>query len=131
MKEIEKQFNRVCDEYVFSLYDIWGYDDVEYTQIDWIGEKGDSIDISDLIISFDEVRYIVNNDISREEYLKYYDYCYKINCLNMERGKLNIKNWFKGAPRISEEELQRLEAAQEAIRQLQEDLEKQIKEAGF
>ncbi len=127
MKEITKQYNTICDDYVFSLYDLWGHDDGECPQIDWIGERGDSIDLSDMIITFDQVRYIVDNNVPRETFVQYYDYIMRIMSISDTLPIMNLKSWHKGAPRISEERLEFLEG----LKQKLYDGIEEIKEGAF
>lgn len=132
MKALTKEFNNIADQYVHSVLDLWGINNDEYPVIYWVGDdKGGVVEIADIFIDFSELRYIFDNNISCGEYLEYYEYHNRLARLNMERGRMNLKSWHLGAPRISEEEFIRLEAAQQAIKDLQEDLEKQIKQGAY
>jgi hypothetical protein len=128
--KLKKEFEEICDKYILALSDLWEMDMDEYDISQcWIaGNRGDVSEIGDLFISFEEVRYIVDNRIYREKYLEYYDYSYRIHCLELQRGAMNIYSWFKGAPRISSEELSELEARKQALLDMQEEFEKSLKE---
>ena len=76
----------------------------------WVGDEVGGLYINgDLYyVTFEEMRYIVDNDIAEETYLEWYDYCDKCNAFELKPPTL--KAYCQGCPRVSEDEWKHLES---------------------
>jgi hypothetical protein len=108
-KTLRERFNDVCEEYVKLFVKKHGYEDV-----DWVDDIGDIICISDMYISFDDIRYDIDNNIPEESFEKWY-------WKSVERASsrikyMNYKSFCKGCPDpISPEQEEEIEKARQRL----------------
>ena len=118
---LKQQYEAICHQYEFrfrKLTDKQGEWTADYSV--WITE--------DEAYSFDEVRYVVDyatelttkyKNLSEELYkwVEYniFAYEYKINCIN-------LKSWLSGAPRMSEEDMQKIKNLRAKMQKEADDL---------
>lgn len=126
---LQRAYNNAVHNY---LKEFCKKQEIDYDEFYWIGGKiGEHCDYAgEYIFDFKDIKTDVDNKAEKGEILKWSNYCTRLLCLGAE-SVINYSSWLSGAPRKSEDELIRLEEAKYKIRQLQEDLEKQIKEARF
>lgn len=107
---IKEEFEIVCNNYVDELCKLWGFNRKESY---WIaGRIGEVVYINSYPITFDNVRYAVDNKVPIREYQDWEEYTLMvIDINNILIDKLDIPNfehWCKGCPRISFENLRLL-----------------------
>lgn len=118
---LKQQYEAICHQYEFrfrKLTDKQGEWTADYSV--WITE--------DEAYSFDEVRFVVDHatelttkykNLSEELYkwVEYniFAYEYKINCIN-------LKSWLSGAPRMSEEDMQKIKNLRAKMQKEADDL---------
>jgi hypothetical protein len=100
-KEYENAANKYIDA-LFSMYEMdsfYGY---------WIaGVVGGVYAYGDTyFFNFDDVRYLVDNEIPLDVFEEWSDYC--IEAFELGISQPNLQSWVKGCPRASKEEIQRL-----------------------
>lgn len=120
--DVKLKYEYACNEYAKLFCKKHGYDFEEYGS--WCGDiVGDHFDTgADIIVSMQTIRDDIDNDFPEEEFLIWYDYTVRLFLLNCKRGNLNFKSWCKGAPRISYEEIIKLEESRDRIEELQIEL---------
>ena len=119
-KQIKDNFARACEEYLKALCEMF---EMPYEQDAWVaGDIGTIACVGDYFISMDEIRYIVDNDITFDEYLQYYDYCLEAHEYGITAP--NLENWHKGCPRATKEDFANLRKAKQDF----DDLVKETKE---
>jgi hypothetical protein len=70
----------------------------------------------------DDIMTAVDNDLSFDEFLEWYDYC-----LIVGRGSPNLRSWADGCPRLSAEDLDKIEEARRLIRELEDGIGELVK----
>lgn len=82
----------VCEEYRNRLIKLW---DLDEEQVWWIPSNriGETISVNDCELSFgiEDLRLIVDNNITYESYSEYSDYV--IKCYDEGVSPINSKNW--------------------------------------
>ena len=117
-RNIKEKFKDAVNGYLLELCNMWELDPAN----GWFvgDEVGDVWCYGDYIfIGFDDMRYVVENDVSYETYFDWQEYCVFANEFNQDTPNLNA--WCKGCPRLSESEQQRL-------RDLKKDFESAVKD---
>lgn len=119
-EQIKDNFARACEEYLKALCLMF---ELPYERDAWVGnDVGTVASVGDYFFNMDEIRYIVDNNLTFDEYLQYYDYCL-VAC---EYGITtpNFESWHKKCPRATKEDFANLRKAKENF----DNLVKEIKE---
>lgn len=103
---IRNRYEKVCNEYVAQLCSMWNQDPAYGW---WVNnEVGGVWCYGDFIsLNMCDIVYIVNNSIKEEDVVNWLDYAsiaamYELDCPN-------LKSWVNGCPRLSDEEIQKLQ----------------------
>ena len=81
-----------------------------YEQDCWVGgEPGGMASIGDFFFDMATIWYDVTEEPDTEELLKWQDYCCRLYALGVKKD-INFRSWCMGAPRMSEESLERMES---------------------
>ena len=106
-RNIKKKFKDAANGYLLELCNMWELDPTNGWFVgDEVGDVwcyGDNI-----FIGFDDMRYVVENDVSYETYQEWQEYCVWANEFNQDTPNLNA--WCKGCPRVDEETQKKLSA---------------------
>lgn len=103
MKELQENYKIICNKYALQFatkhelpFDGWVADDV-----------GEVATMGDYYVDFRDIKYDIDNDIDKDEYVKYYDYCLEVYTLNLTAP--NYESWCKGCPRIPQDVLDKIQ----------------------
>ena len=78
----------------------------------WVGDKiGGVLSISDFFLDYDDVRYIIDNNIDFTTWVDWYEYCERIGCIRDDIPVPSVEQWCSGFCRIDEEKIQEMEVA--------------------
>ena len=128
LNAIREKYEEAVDMYVSAFLRHFGISQA-YTW--WVGgRKGhDAFFFNDChSVSIEDMVFILENNVSFDEFLQHEDYC--VRCINCGLEPMNIKAWHKGAPKYSEEKLQRIESLRKELNELIEETKKG-KDNGF
>jgi len=117
---LKQDFEKTAVAYSKLLCANWELDE-EYGY--WIGDEiGGLYDFADgyVTITYDDMRFCVENDVSLEEYNDWQNYC--LFCHEYKQTIPNFKSWHRGCPRISNE-------TRELLKKLKAEFEQACKEA--
>ena len=105
LETIKSDFERVAIQYADALCEFFELDNDESW---WIGDDIGGVYCNGDMFSFtfQEIRYVVDNQISKDVYLEYDDYV-KF-CIEFNQTAPNLMSWVNGCPRHSKEEIQHL-----------------------
>lgn len=95
------------------------------------GDVGGIAECADYIVRMEDIITDIDRDAPEDEFVKYYDYCLRVGSIAC--GKIstpNYSSWLSGCPRMSEEQITRLEELQRDIRKAEEILENEIERTG-
>ena len=103
---LREQWEKACNGYLMELLRMWELD-AYYGY--WIGEEiGGVYDYGGgmFTIGMNDIIYCVENDIGREQYIEWQEYC----CDAAEFGfdTPNLKSWMMGCPRTPPEVFEKL-----------------------
>ena len=104
-RNIRSEFEQVAKLYSQELCKLFGLD-TYYG--DWVGDEvgGLYCNGDTFMISFDEMRVVVDNQMKLADYVEYMEYCQWAN--EFDRVAPNLMSWIKGCPRYSKETMQHL-----------------------
>ena len=125
---LRKEFDELRDKYISELARRLEIDGAE---VKVIGEGfEDVISFNDeIFLSFETVRYMIDNNITTSTFYEWWGYVVKVGMLGIKPPSL--KDFWKGCPLRSEEELAEMEKTQKRIEELEEDLKKMINNASY
>lgn len=117
-ESIKRAYRRACLDYLYQLLDDWGlYEkDDDITKFGWwVGDEIGGVFCleDDTFINMDEIRYCVDNNIDYDTYQDYLEYATK--CYDFGFDHMNLNAFVIGAPRVSNEEFERLEMLQKNL----------------
>ena len=96
MTSLQLMYSAACKAYVEKLNEMWETDG------EWTGDGYRTFDVVDLFLSNWELRYVVDNGIDFDSFLKWYDYdmqmLYGIALGKKKARRINIDHWFEGFP---------------------------------
>lgn len=104
---LKKNYKDACNAFLKSFSDTY---DVYVDEQDWVaGDVGTVVCINDeFYVSLDDIIYMLDNDVSWNEFLQWWDYCMNTALLGFNDSP-NLKSWHKGCPRkIDKETMERL-----------------------
>lgn len=117
---LKDRFNALANDYVKEFIEVMGFD-INPDTLYWVGdETGGVVEIADMFLSYDDIRYVVDNNVSYEELVDWYDYC--TEPVSNLYPKPNLKSWHHGCPRLSKKQVQELIERQERIDDLKREL---------
>lgn len=116
------RFNQLVDDYVAEFckqMDLC----VDPKTIYWVGdEKGGITEICDLFLSYDNIRYCVDNNIAYDELSEWYDYTVMIHSVTENAKTPSLDAWHRGCPRMSQKQIRDLINTKDKIEQLKKEL---------
>jgi hypothetical protein len=123
---LESNWKEICNRYLELFCKKHGF---KYDPADWIGsDPGTIIEVCDMFVSMDNIRYDVDNNIPVGDFEKWY-------WKNLELYELGVEHWMnfpsycKGAPdEWTEERIARLKDSKKRIHEAEEDLKRAIEE---
>jgi hypothetical protein len=121
MNPLQKQWNEVCNKY---LKRFCTKHDFEFNEAEaWVrNETGEMACVSDLYFNMTTIRYDVDNNVSKEKLLQWYDYVERLTLLDCPH-KISYESWCKGAPKpYSEEQLRQIESCRKKVEDAKQQL---------
>lgn len=124
---LKSNFKEICNRY---LEEFCNRHDYAYHPEDWIGgEVGGIIEIADMFVTMDNIRYDVDNDIPTDKFSDWYWNSVEHSELGLTY--MNYPSYCNGAPDpYTQEQIQSIRDGQIRVRQAKEDLMKTIDELG-
>lgn len=117
VKDIKKNYEEACNAYLKLLLQMWELDE-DYGY--WVGnDVGGVYAYGDLglFVNFDDMRYVVENNIKIKEYREWLDYT--VWATEVLQPCPNLKSWHKGCPRADK-------ATQERLTMLKREIEQTV-----
>lgn len=98
-RSVRMRYKDACNDYLRLFCQ---KHDFTYDPDYWAGgDVGDIIEVDDYYyVNLDTMRYDIDNDIAAEEFVLWYAYCQEV------KEHMNFENWCKGAPRLTDEEIE-------------------------
>lgn len=115
---LKKNYENACEAYVGEMLAAF---EVDRKDCFWVADEvGGAFAVGDMLfLDMQEIVYIVENDISYDDCVDWQDYNLWANEFNF--NMLNIKAWYKGAPRVPQETFDRLRKMKKDIENLCEE----------
>ena len=121
---LKERLVEVVNDYMEAWCDKHDY---QYEEDMWVGDDyGGICAVGDLFVSFDDVRYDVDNDLPEEIFEDWYWYSLEIEELGCEKN-VNLRSYAMGCRPYTEEQLENIRQAKKNVQEAQEILEDLIK----
>lgn len=116
---LKEKFDEAANKYLVALLQMW---ELDACYGFWVADQvGGTYAYGDNIsINYDDICYVVNNDIPKDEFQEWSDYC--TWCIEMGLSYPNLNAWHMGCPRHSKDKI-------EHINNLKQRFEDAVKEA--
>lgn len=125
-KEIQELYNDACNEYLQAFCEKHDFDYDEASR-SWVAnEVGGVCLLGDYYISFDDMKTDIDMGTNENEFFNYYDYSLDAHELGFNCP--NYKNWLRGCPRLSPEQIKSIREAKMRVYESEEKLKRIIKE---
>lgn len=124
LNELNKAYEKACNDILKAFAEEY---EVQVDKEDWVaGDVGGIVGLcqSEYFLNFEDLLYMLNNNIPFDEFLKWWDYSAEVGILGL--NGMNFKSWIKGAPRYKREQLDRLQALHKEIDELTEETIKDL-----
>lgn len=119
---LKSDYTNACNAYLEAFCEMYGFD----YDPDFSVEVGTIIEVGDYYVSISTIRTAVDQNVPREEFVKWYDYC--MDCGTLDIPSPNFDSWLRGCPRMSDEERRELMERSHEIEKMKEELRKMIEE---
>ena len=124
MKKLKENFIDIVNDYMNAWCEKHGYD---YEEDMWVGnDYGGVCAVGDLFVSFDDVRYDIDNDLPEKTFEDWYWYSLDIAELGCERI-VNLKSYSMGCRPYTDEQLDNIREAKKNVEESKRILEYLIK----
>lgn len=132
IKDLKEKFDLLCNTYVTLFCQ---KHELPYSEADWIGDEvGGVLSIAgERFVDFRDLKYDIDQNVEVGLYEKWDDYCDRISEIEAkyeslfsprrDEGRLrhiNYESWVAGAPRYSDEELDKKNENLEHLEQMKE-----------
>lgn len=124
LNELNKAYEKACNDILKAFAEEY---EVQVDEQDWVGgDVGGIVGLcqSEYFLNFEDLLYMLNNNIPFTEFLKWRDYSAEVGILGL--NGMNFKSWIKGAPRYPQESIDRLQALHKEIDELTEETIKDL-----
>lgn len=118
-KELKKEFEEIADKYLKAFCGKQGFDYDDAKDLWVAGDVGDVVLCGDFYFSFDDIRTDIDMDAPVGEIIKWYDYYMEV--ANLSLPLMNYRSWLKGAPKVSQETIDKVKGLMSDIESLQEE----------
>ena len=121
---LKSDYINACNAYLKAFCEMYGFD---YYPDFWIGDEvGGVIELGDYFVNINTIRTAVDQNVPREDFAKWYDYC--MDCGTLDIPSPSFDSWLRGCPRMSDEERRELMERSHEIEKMKEELRKLIEE---
>ena len=126
-EKLKEDYEYACNGYLLEFCIKHEFDFEEVPDC-WVGcDVGTVAQVADYFVSMETMRTDIDDDAPKEQFMKWYDYCLRLSSLGVA-GMPNFRNWLKGCPIRSEEDIAELERLQAKVMEAKQLLEDAIKE---
>lgn len=103
-EEARRMYEDACDAYAQAFAERHGFD---FSDAEWVAsDKGGICLFGDYYVGFETIKYDVDNEPDKDEFIRYYDYCIEANEFGLTIP--NYRSWCMGCPRTSPEAFEEL-----------------------
>lgn len=125
-RNLKVQWEQSCNAYLLELSNMWelDYDLTPKGYGYWIGDiVGDVYDYGGMLtINMQDIIFCVENDVSKDAYFEYTEYCLK--CSEYNFSIPSIQAYFNGCPQIPQATFDKLDAMKSELNKCIEDTKK-------
>ena len=124
IKALKAEWCDICNQYLKLFCEKHEY---TYEPYMWVGDEvGGIIEVCDMFVNFDDIRYDVDNDVPEDYFAKWYWKGLEVYQLTGKKY-MNYPSFCKGAPdEWTEERMQAIREMNKRIEQEKEELQKLI-----
>lgn len=125
-KELKENFEKAANAYLKAFCEKQGFD-YENAKESWAAnDVGSVVCCGDFFFAFEDIRTDIDNNAPVGEIIKWYDYHTEMAYLNLPL--MNYRSWLNGAPRVSQETIDRVKGLMGDLDSLREEAKDIYKE---
>lgn len=115
---LKEDYEKACNAYAETLLSMWELDGIYGS---WVGDEVGGVYDYDgrLFLNMEEIIFCVTHEIAEKEFDDWQEY--QVKCAEYGLNTMNLKSWCLGAPRVSQETFDHLEALK---KELEDEVEK-------
>jgi hypothetical protein len=111
IKLLKENYEKACEEILKAFCDTY---EMPYDTYSWVaGDVGTIACVGDYFIDLQDMIYMLDNKIPFAEYEQWSDYCIKASEYGFD--SINLQSWHKGAPRVTQETFDKLDALKQEL----------------
>ena len=111
---LKKNYEKACNEILKAFCSTY---ELQYEENAWVaGDVGTIAEVGDYYIDFQDMKYMLDNDIAFEEWLRWYDYCLDAHDLGLDTP--HFTSWHKGCSRLTKEQIQGIKDKRRELEEL-------------
>lgn len=124
IRHLKEQWEKACNAYLLELVNTW---DLDTSYGFWIADDvGGTYAYGDVyFLSMEDIKYCVENNLTREEYVEYQEY--NSDACSLGFDNINLRSWHNGCPRLTKEQIQHLYDLKKELNDETERLKEQLK----
>ena len=129
MKELEKKYKDICNEYIAEFLDKHDLNINDYEFNEWWinNEVGGLVNLDDCAFNFDDIRYDVDHDIPGDQIFQWY--WNRIERYELGLTYMNYPAFCKGAlDPIPADKMKKIRESKQKLNELQQELMEQVRE---
>ena len=119
-KELKENFEKAVNAYLKAFCEKQEFDYEDAKDLWVAGDVGDVVLCSDFYFSFNDIRTDIDMDAPAGEIIRWYDYYMEM--ANLRLPLMNYQSWLKGAPKVSQETIDKVKGLMSDIESLQEEV---------
>jgi len=108
-EKLKQNYEKAANDYLKAFCRKHDYD---YDPYAWVaGDAGGICEIADYYVDFQTIQTDIDLEADKPEFEAWYDYTVRVRQLGDDKTP-NFRSWIKGCPRMSEDQLIRMETMQ-------------------
>lgn len=123
--KLKERFKEIVNDYMYAWAEKHEYD---YEEDMWVADNyGTICMVGDMFVSFDDVRYDIDNNLPEHIFDEWYWYSLEISEMGC-KANVNLKSYAMGYRPFSDEQLELIRSTSRRIKEQQVDLERLLEQ---
>ena len=123
--KLKERFKEIVNDYMYAWAEKHEYD---YEEDMWVADNyGTICMVGDMFVSFDDVRYDIDNNLPEHIFDEWYWYSLEISEMGC-KANVNLKSYAMGYRPFSDEQLKLIRSASRKIKEQEEYLERLLEQ---
>ena len=121
---LKTNYKNAVHDYSKKFCNSYGY---VYEPNEWVADDvGGVLMVGDWYVNFNTIKYCVDNDVPKEEFTDWYEYCMDVADISPRITLPSIEAWHRGFVRLTDEQIKTLKDAKKCLEDAEENLKEMI-----